>query len=353
MKLLRWTIPGGCIFIWILCACGGNRDSVQMPRFVAEVSEYRVIREVNGYSFFRPVGIAVDSPFVFVADSRDCVVTVFDSAFRVLGTLGQPGEGPGEFGSIQAISAIKGSLAVLGGVRVSLFGSDGSFRAAIPVAVFSWGDIALTDRGSFLLATYDRQMDKLVQELDREGNPIATVISNAGVKATVTEEYRVKIRWYPEQTYVVFAHEPRIVGIGTRAFDWSYDLQASYPFLRRFYEAREDLRRRGVEGSLVLDIQGGFDRFDHYLIMAGPIGHLMVLDLDDGTLYPLSLGELADTIQRESGPGQAGSATYNSVILFGDRVLLASEPASCLIEIALRDIMEAVRRTRPIRPLPQ
>jgi hypothetical protein len=351
MKLLRWTIPGGLILTWILCACGGNSDSVQMPRFVAEVSEYRVIREADGYSFFRPVGIAVDSPFVFVADSRDRVVTIFDPAFRVLGTLGRPGEGPGEFGSIQAISAIKDSLAVLEGVRVSLFGSNGGFRATIPVTVVSWGDIALTDRGSFLLATCDRQTDKLVQELDLEGNPIAIVMSNAGIEARVTEEYRVKVRWYPGQTYIVFAHEPRIVGIGTRAFDWSYDLQDSYPFLRIFYRNREDLRRRGVEGSLVLDFQGGFDRFDHYLIIAGPIGHLMVLDLDDGTLYPLSLGELADSIQREAGP--QGSATFNSVSLFGDRVLLASEPASCLIEIGLSDIMDAVKRTHPVRPLPR
>jgi len=326
------------------CGVGSSRQS----GIAGDIDSYEEILGVPGYSFYRPVSMAVDSPFVFIADSRDDNIAVFDWDLRYLYNIGRKGQGPGELARVTDITVQDGILAALSlsSGRISIFNYKGDDQGEIPITVTQWGDITFSSNNTVLLVHFDRVSDRFVIEYSREGEVLTEQFPKPDVTGSVSQA-KARIRAKDDQIFLVFQHEPRIAGYGSHTFDWEYDLVPAYPFLRRYYRARRALERKGTPGAHIFAMQGGFDILDDLLIIAGPIYHLMVLDTSSGFLRTIDLGSLAEKLV------ESGHATFSDVKIVGEELLLLSEMSSCVVKLKVADVLAAAETGTVLAPLPQ
>lgn len=87
----------------------------------------------SGFSRISSITVGPDS-FVYVLDSEEKHILVYNSSGRLVGTIGRPGEGPGEFG-FPTHMGYKGDtlwVADLQEQRVTLFSRKGEVLASVP-----------------------------------------------------------------------------------------------------------------------------------------------------------------------------------------------------------------------------
>ena len=124
----------------LLAACGGP-PAEAVPEWRVE-EELRIGSRDDGEEALTEVPfLTVDAGgSIFVPQPQDRVVRVFSPDGELARVLGRPGQGPGEFGGIDAIGLLGDTLYVSDtrNRRVSFFGSDGSLLKTTP---FNWPSI--------------------------------------------------------------------------------------------------------------------------------------------------------------------------------------------------------------------
>lgn len=124
--------------------------------------------------FSDPTGIAVADGEVFVADSRNGRIQVFDLDGNFLRQFGRPGEDPGELGRPMNLTIHDGELYVpeYFNDRIQVFGLDGTARRIIggpgdgPGAFNAPGGVAVAANGDLFVADFYNQR---VQQLKPDG----------------------------------------------------------------------------------------------------------------------------------------------------------------------------------------
>lgn len=124
-------------------------------RFVPEITI--TDESMAGKAFFSSVmDIALDDQGnLYVCDYREGNIKKFDAAGAFLGTIGRPGQGPGEFGNPNNIEWSKGRLYVqeLTNMRVSILDGNGHFVKSAPIDMFggNWWEMRALPDGRFLV----------------------------------------------------------------------------------------------------------------------------------------------------------------------------------------------------------
>lgn len=124
-------------------------------RFIPEVTITDA--SMAGKAFFSSVmDIALDEQGrLYVCDYREGNIKMFDDAGAFLGTIGRPGQGPGEFGNPSEIEWSKGRLYVreLTNMRVSILDGNGHFMKSVPIDISggNWWKMRALPNGRLLV----------------------------------------------------------------------------------------------------------------------------------------------------------------------------------------------------------
>lgn len=112
----------------------------------------------EGHVFGQAAGVFVDDDGrVYAGDARAAEVRVFSAEGELVGRIGRPGEGPGEFRHVGGVGrAPDGGIAVLDGQagRISVFDSTGAFRRSFRLErpymiLFPGSPVRFDDAGRF------------------------------------------------------------------------------------------------------------------------------------------------------------------------------------------------------------
>ncbi len=176
----RWTLM---VLLGLLAACGdtvgtpggwaGTMDTLPTGRVVVtnpaagiwdSTTRWQVIEEVrigaeegDGPEVFGRLGAMATDPAgrIWVMESQEQVLKVFDTDGRFVRMIGRRGGGPGEFANVAGVSALPdGRMIVIDhqNARISWFDTAGTFLSSMPVSagyqVFPWPGRVLRD-GSF------------------------------------------------------------------------------------------------------------------------------------------------------------------------------------------------------------
>jgi hypothetical protein len=117
-------------------------------------------REDDPNAAFSDVGgLEVDEAGnIYVLESRNCRVQVFDKNGKYLRTIGRKGQGPGEFEAAVRFFLSPSGLAVFGRRRLSYFDRDGDFlRSTTFKGEFAPGALFETGKSAAIAFTYDPQ----------------------------------------------------------------------------------------------------------------------------------------------------------------------------------------------------
>jgi hypothetical protein len=135
------------------------------------------------------IGIDVDDEGrVYVADQQARHVQVFDSDGSYVLTIGQPGDGPGEFGP--ALSGVFVDAGVvrapdLTNQRVNLFTAQGEFTGTAPVMLSQGVPIRWDETETGEIVLQRRGIDIEGMEALAEGDPITTLPADDGEARTL------------------------------------------------------------------------------------------------------------------------------------------------------------------------
>ncbi|MFC1529156.1 hypothetical protein ACFL6R_00385 [Gemmatimonadota bacterium] len=342
----------------LLIGCARFSDDSDVSPAVEPVE---IVRDADGYDFFWPMSIAEDDGQVFIADFRDCCIHVFDHSMTHLDTIGRKGEGPGEFEALINIAVGNGVLAALNlsPPRISLFSYSGIPIREIPVEVTRWGDVAITDRNTILLARYARGSDVFVSEYSAEGEIVGEFLQHSQeADFYASYLYQCRVAHQGSQGYIVFEHLPRIIVFGESEFDLQHDFNEVYPWFNRLLRMRERIKRKyGRNSFTALATWGGFVILDDHLVLSGPDYDLLILDRQTNLVRHLEQGSLgadlsyqhqstmikrSNTLDRSRmGTSVSGIPTYWDGERVGDEVWMLSTMNSCLVRFRIADLLAA------------
>ena len=141
--------------------------------------------------FHQPSDIEVDPhrSRIYIADSGNNRVLVFDFQGKFLKIIGSKGQGPAEFSNPTGLCVLEdGGLAVadVGNSRIQIFDEDGKFIKSINTKGFQVADMIFKDNRIYTVSTFgssgyslDMRSEKgtqpLINVLDDQGNLIQTV----------------------------------------------------------------------------------------------------------------------------------------------------------------------------------
>ncbi len=158
--------------------------------------------EIGGPTFGRPLAVEVDDAGNrYVLDGHAQAVQVLGPDGEWVGTLGQGGEGPGEFRAPSDLALLPDhGLAVLdpGAFRVTFFRTDGEVLGQLPIPEYlsqfevrSDGSILAYPRGrAFTLRTLGSEVEREggpVLVLDPEGNEVGSLSHRRDVQAPIDD----------------------------------------------------------------------------------------------------------------------------------------------------------------------
>jgi hypothetical protein len=148
---MHHTTPRFITFALLGCltAAPAHRSSAQSVPALRNSAQLSAVEELRigntddpdkGFSWIASIDVADDGT-VFVLDSKECHVRVFDASGRLITTFGRRGQGPGEFTSPVAVGALGDSVWVndAGNRRISFFTRTGKLISSVPLGVASVG----------------------------------------------------------------------------------------------------------------------------------------------------------------------------------------------------------------------
>ncbi len=142
--------------------------------------------------FFRPSDIEVDHQrsLIYVADAGSHRILVFDLQGKLQSTIGNKGQGPGEFSNPTGIDILdEGGLAVadFGSNRIQIFDKSGEFIRSIKTKEVRVADIMFIDERIYAVSSFgasgygglnihsNEKSQPLVIVLDGEGNVVSDI----------------------------------------------------------------------------------------------------------------------------------------------------------------------------------
>ena len=355
------------ILLVITGACSSADDPEKRPALGGVITDFEVYTDLPGYPVYRPVSAAVDSPFLFIADQGLHAVYVFDADLNLIRKIGRFGEGPGEFSGIADISVRDGTLAVLDGFmsrsnRIAFLDYEGRYRGGFRVLTRASDppEVFLTDHGTVLIAKYrynpaveeyytgsTGRPDTLLTEYDRSGAITAADPWQPGVR-TFTEGV-VDLIGTAGPPWLLFRHTPRLVRRGSEPIDWFWEIDRGFPIIGPVWqETLEERRAPTTRYAGAVAIFGGGVQIGDQLLVGGPLYNLAVIDLATGALHPVSLGRFGVELVKEGN-----HATWDDLVVLGDRVYLLSSPTAKLVVVSLSEVLAAAREGVTLHPLPK
>ena len=171
---------------------------------------------------------------IYVLDSKESHIKIFDKEGIYIRTIGKRGQGPGELDNARLISINNDRLVVTeSGRRLSFFDLDGNFQKNIPTGEM-WVLWAMTDsRGRLMLLTatlsesasynvglYDQDLN-LLHEIGSSPAPVAIAIDPFAPVAYQIVDYSDQIIYgYPDRYQIdIFGPEGKKVGTLRREYD--------------------------------------------------------------------------------------------------------------------------------------
>lgn len=339
---MRWPLP--ITLIALITGCGLLPQGP--PRTEGDISGYQIHQTLSGYTFYKPVSIAVDSPLVFVADEGNCEIAVFDWNLNWIRNIGRKGEGPVEFRRLVAMDARDGRLATLDQHldRLLLLSYEGIELRSLPIHFSNYGDVSFDEMGSILVTAFDYGSEFLVTHYSPELEIIANYLpDDSGLMGGMRT--KSKLESANEYRICVFSFQPRMVGFGQRSFDWLYDYRKAYRWMRNTIKGKARLERRHPGTSVALPFNGGFCIHGDTAIIAGPYFYLRLVDLLTGRMSTVDLGPLATELLAH------GAYTYSDVAIAGDSLLLVTKEGSCLVQLGLSDVIQAAELGKVLDPI--
>ncbi|UCE40786.1 MAG: 6-bladed beta-propeller [Candidatus Aminicenantes bacterium] len=198
MKKILFCIFAATILIWFSCSKkreGGatievvdgiehihNTETPLYPERTVVFEEELSIRSEDAEGnirLFRPSWHLVDGKgFIYICDLQDLQIKVFDPAGLLVRTIGQKGDGPGEFQNIGEIALLPDDrLLVLDweAHRISMFDTEGKFVNSHKFINWSY-DIFLTTSSSYVRdeRIFGEKTKLVVKTCDFAGNEIFT-----------------------------------------------------------------------------------------------------------------------------------------------------------------------------------
>lgn len=141
--------------------------------------------------FYEPSDIEVDPyrSLIYIADSGNNRVLVFDFQGKFLKVIGSKGQGPSEFSNPTGLDIlVDGGLAVadVGNNRMQIFDKDGKFVQSISTKGVQVADLIFRDNKIYAISTFgssgyrldmnsEKGIQPLVNILDNQGNPVQTI----------------------------------------------------------------------------------------------------------------------------------------------------------------------------------
>lgn len=316
----------------------------RIPETKGDISGYEVFPSISNYSFYRPVSLAVDSPYVFIADEGNHNIAVFNWDLELIRTIGRDGEGPSEFSQLVAISSHDGVLVTLdnGNNRVSFLDYSGSFIQGFPLQFSNYGDISFTKSGSILVCYFNYESSELVKEFTADGR-----LLNQYVQKDINSNMRNRSRIVSKGdiNICVFSYEPSIVIFGNTSSRWTYDYAKAYRWMRFNIRSKKKIERTSPGTTVALSFNGGGAIAENQLIVAGPYYCLRVIDINTGITQTVDVGPLFTDLMRH------GPYTFDDIAIMADRLLLVSRDCSCLVILELQDVLNAAIKGKTLVPI--
>jgi DNA-binding beta-propeller fold protein YncE len=153
-----------------------------LPAFVEEEpfsKELNLLNKFGGLDvpseqiLANPCDIAISSKgFIYVLDSEDNNLKVFEKDGIFFKCIGRKGQGPGEFVRPWTVSIAEDNICITdtGNRRVQIFSKDGMYLRSYKVPVGYGVGLAFDEKGSLYLNTKGFRSPKLISAHDNQGN---------------------------------------------------------------------------------------------------------------------------------------------------------------------------------------
>jgi hypothetical protein len=152
------------------------------PLFNEDILELKEEIIIQNSDFARPAGLALDeNNNIYVLDTKESNVKVFDENGRFLRIIGRKGHGPGELDGPANISIFgRNEIAILdsGNRRLIFFSLDGEYKRSLSTARLSIGDLKIDSQGNIfcMVMTFrDGRRRHELQKFDSNMNYITTL----------------------------------------------------------------------------------------------------------------------------------------------------------------------------------
>jgi len=227
------------------------------------------------YSFIRLGDMSFDDQgHLYLLDTKDSCVKVFDAQGRYLKKIGRPGQGPGELDGASEIEVANGLIFVssLAGRKVHIFNIDGDYKKSIPLP------------GSFIQLRVDRAGNFYGSLFDifPEGgiNKIVQCDPNFNIKKTYASRKLEQARFYGTVlTCVLAKNEDFIVG---NPSDYEISIYDRLGELKKIIKKKHppikipdsEIKRLHKMNSLNWEIPEYFDPFN--LVYSDDYGRIIV-----------------------------------------------------------------------------
>jgi len=260
--------------------------------------------------FDDPTGIAVTGDEVFVADSRNGRIQVFDLAGNFERAFGEPGDGPGDLGRPMNLAVHEGELYVpeYFNDRISVFALDGTFRRTVgepgdgPGQLDAPGGVAVAENGDLFVADF---YNHRLQHLRPDGGFVAQW--GTGEPG----------RWAGEFTY------PTDVAIGADGKVFVADGYADR--IQVFAPGEGFVRKWG--GPFALDVFGPFNGWFAVVtsIAIGPDGSVFAADFYNDRVQKFAPDGTFLTAFGETGSGSGELNHAMAVAVAGDGTVFVAD----------------------------
>ncbi len=150
------------------------QDSIFAEEYL-ELKQELLIPESDGknYIFVRLSSLTLDeNNNIYVLDSREVNIKVFDDQGKFLRSFGRKGEGPGELdgpGYLNIFRRNEIAVKEVGNRRITFYDLDGEYKRSLSTARFSSGDMQIDSKGNIFLivvAFRDGQRRRELQKFD-------------------------------------------------------------------------------------------------------------------------------------------------------------------------------------------
>lgn len=187
MNLLRRPIILSCFFLFL----AGIIVSEDTIRTIWSISSFGV----NDF-FNEPSDIEVDPhrSLIYIADSGNNRVLVFDFQGKFLKIIGTKGQGPAEFSNPTGLDILEdGALAVadVGNTRIQIFDKDGKFIKSISTKGVQVADLILKDNKIYTISSFGSSNYSLDMSSEKGTQPLINILDDQGnlIQAISVDDY--------------------------------------------------------------------------------------------------------------------------------------------------------------------